>query len=82
MKNIDYSYLCIVIGNLAGIPIRTFENNRQVFYHSLVELPKDPLTPYRNEILSIETHIGYFITQLFHNYGVVNCPPHKIVIGP
>lgn len=82
MKNIDFNYLCTVIGNLAGIPIRIYENDKQVFYHSFVELPKDPITPYLKDILAIEAHIGYFITPYFNYYGVVNCSPFRIVIGP
>lgn len=82
MKNIDYSYLCTIIGNLAGIPIRTYKNDQQIFYHSLVNLPKDPITPFLKDILPINEHIGYFITPYFNYYGVVNCPPYKIVIGP
>ncbi len=82
MKNIDFKYLCTVIGNLSGIPIRTYENDKQVFYHSLVRLPKDPITPYLKDILAIEAHIGYFITPYFNYYGVVNFPPFRIVIGP
>ncbi len=82
MKNIDYSYLCSVIGNLSGIPIRTFEGNKQMFYYSLVHLPKDPITPYKDSIIAIDAHVGYFITPLFDYYGIVNCAPYKIVIGP
>ncbi len=80
MKNIDLNYLCTVIGNLAGIPIRTYKKDEQVVYHSLVELPKDPLTPYLSDIFSIKAHIGYFITPYFNYYGVVNCPPYKIAM--
>lgn len=82
MKNIDLNYLCTVIGNLSGIPIRIYENDKQVFYHSLVQLPKDPLTPYFSDIFAVEAHIGYYITPYFHYYGVVNCQPYKLVIGP
>lgn len=82
MKNIDLNYLCTVIGNLSGIPIRIYENDKQVFYHSFVELPKDPLTPYFSDIFAVEAHVGYYITPNFHYYGVVNCPPYKLVIGP
>lgn len=82
MENIDYNYLCNVIGNLSGIPIRVFQNGNQVFYHALVSLPVDPMTPYKDAILSIKNHIGYFITPSFHYYGIVNGQTHKIVIGP
>ena len=82
MDNIDYNYLCTVIGNLSGIPIRVFQSEKQVFYYTLVNLPVDPITPYRDEILAIGTHIGYFITPSFHYYGIVNSGTVKIVIGP
>ena len=82
MEQIDFSYLCTVIGNLSGIPIRVFQNEKQIFYHSLVHLPIDPITPYKSEILSIEKHVGYFITPSFHYYGIVNGQSYKIVIGP
>ena len=82
MKDLDYIYICTVIGNMSGIPIRLYEDNRLTFYHSFVYLPKDPLTPFENNILAIETHIGYFITPYFHYYGIVSDGKHKIVIGP
>lgn len=82
MNNIDYSYICTVIGNLAGIPIRIFKGEQQIFYHSVVNLPKDPMNAYRNQIFAIRSHIGYFITPSFHYYGIVNSGEYKLVIGP
>ena len=82
MKTEDIKYLCSTIGNLAGIPIRIYKSNRQIFYHSLVNLPKDPIIPYKDNILKIPDHIGYFITPKFHYYGIVNSGLYKIVLGP
>lgn len=82
MKNTDYQYLCNVIGNLTGVPIRIYREGELVYYHSVVDLPADPLTAFTGEILSITSHIGYFITPHFHYYGVVNGDGRKIVIGP
>lgn len=82
MKKIDFDYICTVIGNLAGIPIRVFENSNQIFYHSLVRLPADPIKPYLCAVLEIKDHIGYFITPYFNYYGVVCSEPYKIIIGP
>ena len=82
MKTEDIKYLCSTIGNLAGIPIRIYKNNRQIFYHSVVNLPEDPIIPYKNNILKIPDHIGYFITPKFHYYGIVNSGLYKIVLGP
>lgn len=82
MKIDDVQYLCTTIGNLAGIPIRIYKNIKQVFYYSLVNLPKDPIVPYEDKILKIPDHIGYFITPRFHYYGIVNSEKYKIVLGP
>lgn len=38
LENIDYDYLCMVIGNLTGNPIRVFYKGKQTFYHSIVNL--------------------------------------------
>lgn len=82
MKNIDYNYLCTVIANLAGIPLRLYKDEQQIFCHSLVHLPKDPMNLYKKEIFDIKNNVGYFITPYFNYYGVVNSAPYKIVIGP
>ena len=82
MADVDLEYLCKTIGNLAGVPVRLFKDGRQVFYYSLAHLTKDPMDLYRKEILSVTSHVGYFMTPLFHYYGIVNSGSEKIVIGP
>ena len=79
---IDHEYLCNVIGNLSGIPIRVYKDGQHTFYNSLVRLPADPLKLYEKEVLAIKAHIGYFITPSFHYYGVVGDDHIRIVIGP
>lgn len=82
MQNIDLQYICTVIGNLAGIPVRIFENDKQIFYYSLIHLPKDPIVVYWDEIKNISNHVGYFATRHFNYYGIINSQPYRIVIGP
>ncbi|MGN0796630.1 MAG: helix-turn-helix domain-containing protein [Christensenellales bacterium] len=82
MKKIDLKYICTTIGNLSGIPIRLLSNKRQVLYHSLVDLPKDPFELYKNDILNIKDNVGYFVTPFFNYYGVLNHQKNTIVIGP
>lgn len=82
MKIEDVEYLCATIGNLAGIPIRIYRGDKQIFYYSVVDLPKDPIVPYSDKILKIPDRIGYFITPRFHYYGIVNSGKYKIVLGP
>lgn len=82
MKNIDLKYICTVIGNLSGIPIRLFYDGNPVLNYSVVNLPKDPMLLYQDPIFEITTHIGYFITPHFNYYGIINAGKHKIVVGP
>lgn len=79
---IDLIYLCKTIGNLSGIPVRIYNDKKMTFYYSLVDLPKDPIAIYENEIFKITDHIGYFATEHFYYYGIVNYGKNKIVIGP
>lgn len=80
--DIDLIYLCKTVGNLSGIPIRIYMDKKKIFYYSLVDLPKDPITIYENDIFEITDHIGYFATEHFYYYGIVNYGKNKIVIGP
>ena len=82
MTSIDLRYLCTTIGNLAGIPIRIFEDGTQIYYYSVVYLPKDPMVLCRAEVFAIGDHVGYCVTPQFHYYGVVNSGRVKIVVGP
>lgn len=82
MENVDLRYLCTTIGNLAGIPVRIFEGGVQVFYYSVVYLPKDPMTLCREAVFAITNHVGYCVTPQFQYYGVVNSGSTKIVVGP
>lgn len=82
MKNIDLQYLCTVICNLTGVPIRYYQEENLIFYHSLVRLPKDPMEVYRQDIWNIKANVGYFVTGHFNYYGIVNSGSIKLVIGP
>lgn len=82
VKNFDFKYICTSIGNLAGMPIRLYKNGRQIFYYSVVKLPKDPMLAYEREILAISESVGYFVTNHFNYYGIVNFEAYKMVIGP
>lgn len=82
MKNIDLVYLCTVIGNLSGVPIRLFRDDKLEFYYSLVNIPKDPMEIHRQDIWKIKSNVGYFVTKSFSYYGIINSGGTKIVIGP
>ena len=82
MHRLDLHYLCTVIGNLSGIPIRLYNGETLEFSYSFVTLPKDPVELYREDIWRIRDHVGYFVTKTFNYYGIVNFGSRKIIIGP
>ncbi|MGN1024635.1 MAG: helix-turn-helix domain-containing protein [Lachnospiraceae bacterium] len=82
MEDVDLEYLCKVIGNLSGVPIRLFQGEKLVYYHFIGELPKDPMEVYREDIFRVAAHVGYYVTRHFHYYGIINSGKTRIVIGP
>ena len=82
MSNTDINYLCTVIANLSGIPVRVYTNGEQTFYSSIVRLPKDPVCTCQRRISEVTEHVGYVSTDHYHYYGIVNSGHTKIVIGP
>ena len=82
MKKIDIEYVTKSIGDLAGVPVRIYENDRLTLFHSRQDFPADPIKPYLDEVLAVGGSIGYFVTPYFNYYGVVRSGKRAIVIGP
>lgn len=82
MASVNIPYLCTTIGNLSGVPIRLYRGGDLALYHSMVELPRDPLALCREAVFSISDHVGCHVTPQFHYYGVLNAGDVKLVIGP
>lgn len=82
MGKINLHYLCKAMGNLSGMPVRLYEAGKLVAFYSVVQLPRDPMTPYMHEIEQIRSHVGYFVTPRFLCYGVLNAGESRIVVGP
>ena len=82
MDQIDLQYLCTVIGNLSGVPIRLYDGETLLFSYSFVTLPKDPVLLYLEDIQKIQENVGYYVTKIFNYYGIINHGSQKIVIGP
>ena len=82
MKRIDIKYVTMSIGDLAGVPVRIYEDGKSVFFHSRQDFPTDPIKPYLESVLSVGGNIGYFVTPYFNYYGVVRSGKCAIVIGP
>ena len=82
MKKEDLSYICTLVCNLSGIPVRLYEGETLLFQYSMVDLPKDPILLVLPEIMAIDKHVGYHMTRRFYCYGVVVSDQYRIVLGP
>lgn len=81
-SNLNLEYLCTLVANMAGIPIRIYRNGNRTFYHSLVNLPKDPVSLFEEELLNLTDSISYFITPAFDYYGIARHHDATIILGP
>ena len=81
-KKLDLQYLCTVIGNMAGIPIRIYKNGKRSFFYSFINLPKDPAILHEKELLAISDAVGYYVTSDFDYYGISHYNNQTIIIGP
>lgn len=82
MEDLDLEYICTVIGSLSGVPIRVYQGEELLLYHSIAYFPKDPAELYMENIRCITANVGYFVTPYFQYYGIVNSGQTKIVLGP
>ncbi len=79
---IDYAYLARSITRLSGIPVRVYRGGEEICRCFPVELPRDPMELCRGEVFAVSGHVGYYVSQLFHYYGVLSAGEIRIVVGP
>ena len=81
MREYDLQYICRVIGDLSGMPIRIYQEGNCLYYHSVVTLPVDPIVVCRDSIEQITANVGYHVTEQFHYYGIINSGISKLSSG-
>lgn len=82
MKKDDLKFLCTTMGGLAGIPIRIYNGSKQIFYYSVVDLCRDPITACIDEILKQTKHVCYLVTAEMFYYGIAVSGDCRVVVGP
>lgn len=79
---IDFDYICMVLSNISGLPVRMYSRENLAVFYSNVSLSVDPITPYLTKVYSATERVGFFSTRHEYYYGVLNFGADKIVIGP
>lgn len=82
MKDDDLFYLCGVIAGLSGVPVRVYRDSEQIYFSSVVNLPKDPASVCLCEIFAVRSSVGSYMTPQFLCYGVVRSGSLRVVMGP
>ena len=82
MKKDDIKYLCELLGNLTGLPVRYFCDGTLEYYVLNVNFPKDPSILHEKELHAVDDPIGYYLTSDFLYYGILNIKKDRIIIGP
>ena len=82
MEKEDLIYVCAMVGNLSGIPVRLYDGEDKLFDVSMVSLPRDPFLLVKPEITDIDRHVGFYVSGRFYAYGFVVSSSRRIVIGP
>ena len=82
MKREDKTYLCQLLANLSGLPVRLLINKKPIFYCSSVTFEKDPIKIHIDELNKIDAPIGYYLTKDFLYYGFINTRKETLIIGP
>lgn len=83
MLNIeDIKYICSNLGNLSGLPVRLYQNKKQIFYYSLIKLFKDPFVLSLEAAFKLEDEIAYYQSPYYYYYAIANMGDIKLVVGP
>ncbi len=75
-------YFLSNLSHLVGLPVRLYENGKEAYFSSVVDLGYDPLSLYEEEVLALEEHVGFYLTPEFHYYVVISGEGRKVVVGP
>lgn len=78
----DIKYICTNLGNLAGVPVRIYQNDKEIFYYSVINLVKDPFLLVKDKALKLNDEVSYYQDSYYYYYGLINYKKYKIVVGP
>ena len=81
-KEINLDYILSNIADLAGLPVRIYQNGKLNYFHSIIDFKVDPINAYLDKIAIGNQHVGYYITEELSYYGFVNSNNLTIIIGP
>lgn len=82
MKHTDYAFIAENISNISRIIVRVYRNKKLEVLFNTSSFPVDPASPYLAELLKNDQNVSYYVTPLYHFYGVIRCDSHTLILGP
>ena len=78
----DIQYLCGSLSNLSGLPVRLYQDKKEIYSYSFVHLVRDPFLLVKDAAFRLENDICYYQTPFYYYYGIINYQNLKIILGP
>lgn len=75
-------YISRQFANMFGFPVRLYNRDELVFFHSTANLIADPVSLCLDEIIRKNEQISYYVYENAFYYGIVNYGHYKFVTGP
>lgn len=75
-------YISRQFANMFGFPVRLYNKNALIFFHSTANLIVDPVSLCFDKIISKNEQISYYVYENAFYYGIVNYRHYKFVTGP
>ncbi len=82
MNKEDRIYMCQMVANLTGLPVRYTVGDKMIFQFSPVSFERDPMELHMQELQRITDSIGYYMTSEFLYYGFIKQQNELFLIGP
>lgn len=75
-------YISRQFANMFGFPVRLYNGNDLIFFHSTANLIADPIILCFDDIIKKNEQVGYYVYEDAFYYGIVNCEQYKFITGP
>lgn len=75
-------YISRQFANMFGFPVRLYNGNDLIFFHSTANLIADPIILCFDDIIKKTEQVSYYVYENAFYYGIVNCKQYKFITGP
>jgi AraC-like DNA-binding protein len=75
-------YACEKIAGVFFIPVRLYDGAHHMRSFGLIDMPIDPVLPYRDGLMQNESSVSYCLTPFAQHYGAIAHESYSIILGP